>query len=560
LVDEALVPAVVEFDLSTSETTGDGTLTVVVRDPGGVIDPALRVQFYVTQNGIRALESASTAPSAGVTTGTYTKTKALDEKHVTLIEPIITLLDASVIQPGAQTFDADKVANVENLDVATDGPNGTVMATFDSDTVTGAGTGGGRYRIDGGAWTTFDVNATTRVASFVVALSAVATQLVEVQGKNAAAEWGPSITTRVPLFAGSGTASGPTLTVTPTPGTSSYSIAWTGTGTVQLSINGGSYGTPSASPISVTRTSNDQVYAFKATAAGQTIGDSITVPSLEKGTDVPDLTVVAGTPTATQTPFTVSATNPSGGTAPTITVTPTNCTMVIGGSTFSTAQTVSSGTVVTVNRPSSTQSEQATIRFRAAIAGAGAEEISRTVPTALALGPSLSLTVVPGPTSYSIGYTATGTVQYRVDNGSLVSPGSNPFTIGRNAVGGADQVVTVTATADGQTTSSPVTVPAQSDNYTVSLSAPQPAGVNYPTNTLVAVTWTASGFLSGTTFDLAYDFDDGATLGNLTNTSSGVQINVPSLGGTTKYRITLTAIYSGKTVVTKLGFGGAIPI
>lgn len=75
--------------------------------------------------------------------------------------------------------------------------------------------------------------------------------------------------------------------------------------------------------------------------------------------------------------------------------------------------------------------------------------------------PSLDVNVVPGSTSYSIGYGATGTVTFRVDNGSYSTPGSNPFTVSRNSAGGVDKVVTLKATLDSQIITNSVTVPAQ---------------------------------------------------------------------------------------------------
>lgn len=72
--------------------------------------------------------------------------------------------------------------------------------------------------------------------------------------------------------------SGPSLTVTPTPGETSYSIVWSGTGTITVSIDGAAYATPSASPISVTRGTVDKTYAFKAVLDGQTLTNVVVVP------------------------------------------------------------------------------------------------------------------------------------------------------------------------------------------------------------------------------------------------------------------------------------------
>ena len=84
--------------------------------------------------------------------------------------------------------------------------------------------------------------------------------------------------------------SGPSLTVTPTPGGTSYSIVWSGTGTITVSIDGAAYATPSASPITVTRTTADQTYAFKAVLDGQTITNTVVIPKV-----IPTITISAPT-------------------------------------------------------------------------------------------------------------------------------------------------------------------------------------------------------------------------------------------------------------------------
>ena len=82
---------------------------------------------------------------------------------------------------------------------------------------------------------------------------------------------------------------GPSLTVTVTPGASSYSIAWSGDA-VTLSIDGAAYGAPPASPITVNRNAAngaDKIYSFNATLDGQTISDVVIVPAVARdfGTD-----------------------------------------------------------------------------------------------------------------------------------------------------------------------------------------------------------------------------------------------------------------------------------
>lgn len=77
---------------------------------------------------------------------------------------------------------------------------------------------------------------------------------------------------------------GPSLTVTPTPAPTQYSIAWVaGAGTiVTLSIDGAADAAPGASPIVVARNASggpDKIYRFKAVADGQTITQTVIIPA-----------------------------------------------------------------------------------------------------------------------------------------------------------------------------------------------------------------------------------------------------------------------------------------
>jgi hypothetical protein len=72
---------------------------------------------------------------------------------------------------------------------------------------------------------------------------------------------------------------GPDLIVTATPSTTSYSIAWSGSG-VLLSIDGGAFGTPPASPITVSRNTFGgavKSYVFKGTQDGRSVTIAIAV-------------------------------------------------------------------------------------------------------------------------------------------------------------------------------------------------------------------------------------------------------------------------------------------
>lgn len=351
---------------------------------------------------------------------------------------------------------------------------------------------------------------------------------------------------------------GPTLDVRATPGstpTGNYTITYSGTGTITYSADGASYTTPPGSPISVARHDTlDKTYSFKASADGQEIVDSVVVPSLKSDGLVPDLTVTPGTPTSTQQPYTVTATNPrTGGTAPTITVTPVNTDMVIGGVTYSTAQTVSSGTVVTANRPSSTTTTQAHIKFRATLSGGGSEEVNRTIPAQLNVGPTLQVRGTPGETSWSIDYTGTGTITYSVDGGSFTTPPGSPITV---TLDNQPHSYTFKASLDGQDVVDTVNIPravAFSPSLSIAVSGDDPTNI-------VTISWTPSGMLSGTQYDVTWDFDNGLTIGSADNQTSPKNVSVPSLDSTTPFKVTVTAVYNGATVITKSKFGVAVPV
>lgn len=178
---------------------------------------------------------------------------------------------------------------------------------------------------------------------------------------------------------------GPTLIVTPTPGATSYSIVWSGD-SVTLSIDGAAYGAPGASPITVTRNAAngaDKIYAFRAVLDSQTVTDTVVIPAIgavdtDTNTVTPDLTVTPSSPTATTQTFTASATNPSGGAAPTITYSVIGCTAA-GGTITSAGNPHTYSAAVVVDRPAWDTSVQATITFKAAIASNGSSVISRTV-------------------------------------------------------------------------------------------------------------------------------------------------------------------------------------
>jgi hypothetical protein len=266
------------------------------------------------------------------------------------------------------------------------------------------------------------------------------------------------------------TPAGPSLTVTPTSGSSSVSIAYSSSVAVDLSINGAAYSAAPASPVVVTRPSAGSAaleYTFRATGTGVTVTDSVTIPALDLDTNTvtPDLVVTPSNPTTTAQDFTVSATNPSGGAAPGVFVLlkgTTGSGSVSGAISDGVEKTLSSGEVVTVNRAAFDTTAQVSATFRATIAGQGTERIQRTVLNQVktTFGPSLDVTATPGSSSYSIAYTGSGgTVQLSIDGGAYATAAASPIVVTRPAAGQPSKVYAFRITADGQTVTDFATVP-----------------------------------------------------------------------------------------------------
>lgn len=93
-------------------------------------------------------------------------------------------------------------------------------------------------------------------------------------------------------------------------------IYWSGSGTIEVDINGGGYGTPSASPINVTKTSGAQTYQFRSSLNGLfafslvvvTPGAS-TIPSLVSVAATEDTPISCGFPWAIEVSWTTADAN-----------------------------------------------------------------------------------------------------------------------------------------------------------------------------------------------------------------------------------------------------------
>ena len=355
---------------------------------------------------------------------------------------------------------------------------------------------------------------------------------------------------------------GPQLILTPTPGPTSYSIAWSGDGTITVSINGGSYGTPGTSPIVVTRTTSDQSYAFKSVLNGQTEYETIIVPALGSTLDYPLLHIIPGTSTATVTPVEVTFSDPLGATTPTGTYDLINCTAAGGTIGPGTGFSITSGTTVNVDRPAFSTTAVAAINFHAAIGSAtsnGGLTILNQVKTSF--GPSITATYTPiSNTSGTVAWSASGdsvAVTLSIDGAaptSVATSGSTGVTLDANT-----HSYTYAATADGQTVPAIVTVPAAGGG-TKSLSIvggyATNAGATGPPFNELTVTWSDSGFPTGTTFDLQYNNGGSPPSYGTHLAATGTSYSFTSVtfngGGSVPGtgQLTVTAQFNGQTLAT----------
>jgi hypothetical protein len=376
------VPAVFTLQPSVAETTTQGTLTLVVSDPGSVLNAAWTngtittpIHFEVQRLGVKTIEAPTTLPGGGATTGTYTKVITLLDHPVTLLG-FAHMIDGSVRAIGAWTFDSNKVSDLVNGTVANNGTTATVTVRWDTDALVGANCA--RYSLNGGtSYTTVTVDSQL-LTQFDVTRTA-SKQTVLVQAKNAIdGAWGNVSVVEIDAYV----SEGPSFDVHLVEHATTTDVYWScSSGVATLSIDGGTASTPGASPITVTRPAAGGVklnYKFAFTLGGQTITDAVDVLPIDADTATPNLSVTPGTPTATTQPYTVTFSNPkSGGSAPTGSVTCTGCTMTIGGTTYvdGTTQAITTGAVVTANRPIGATATQSKLKVDAAISGGGSESI-----------------------------------------------------------------------------------------------------------------------------------------------------------------------------------------
>lgn len=167
---------------------------------------------------------------------------------------------------------------------------------------------------------------------------------------------------------------GPSLSVTSTPTSSTYTIAYTAIGTLTLSINGGAFAAPPASPFSVSRPAAaqpDATYLFRCVKDGLEVTKQVNVVAVDKSTNTPGLAAIAAGTTALTTAFNVST-----ATAATVTMTLTGCTAQ--GFSGAGPHTLTLPTTVVFNRPGAAAGN-GSVTFNASITGGGSETITRVV-------------------------------------------------------------------------------------------------------------------------------------------------------------------------------------
>lgn len=172
------------------------------------------------------------------------------------------------------------------------------------------------------------------------------------------------------------------------------------------------------------------------------------------------------------------------------------------------------------------------------------------------VGPSLKVVTTPGASSYSLVITYDGTIAYALDGVTQsVSGWTSPYTlvITRGDIGANTQVAALSVTKDSITISESINVPPK-DITSASLSIPTQTADD--TTETYEFDWTASGFPTGTTYDLNYrtvttngDVEEGFFTG-LTLTNQDVTSGY-NIGANPTYQMTVTAVLSGSVLMSR---------
>jgi hypothetical protein len=125
------VAKTVYWAISVSESAGVGTLRIAVTDPDNLLHATTPIGFDLTEEGVL---TTNVAPSRTIAVNTWERDIPLHPKHVAIIEPVLHLATGGVIRPGAETFDIDKIAHIENVRVSNDDMLATILVDGDTDT------------------------------------------------------------------------------------------------------------------------------------------------------------------------------------------------------------------------------------------------------------------------------------------------------------------------------------------------------------------------------------------------------------------------------------------
>lgn len=359
---------------------------------------------------------------------------------------------------------------------------------------------------------------------------------------------------------------GPNLTVTPTPYTSTYSVAWTGDG-VTLSIDGGAYATPGASPIIVNRSAvngPDKVYTFKGTLDGQTVTNTVTIPAVG-APETPNLTVTCTGTSDTQMTFVVTAASPSGGGVPTILGYLTDATFA---SIHSNGGSITSGDTVIINRPAFASKRDGMYRVRATANGGTAyEEITWNIAPQVqtSFGPSLTITPISFATTYSLYWSGDSVQVDKSDGNGFVAPSTSPMIVNRPSVGSADLVYTFRGTKDGQEVTNSITITAQGTPDTPNLNVTPTASSTQ--QSFYCTMTAASGTPVGVVYLTGASFASSHYSGGPFNSGDTIIVDKPTFGNQAG-SIRILATLNGKkeeisrTIVTqiKTSFGPSMQL
>jgi hypothetical protein len=295
---------------------------------------------------------------------------------------------------------------------------------------------------------------------------------------------------------------------------------------------------------------------FTASRPGYTPdSDAADIPAQEQDTVTPDLSVVPSVPTTTQQSFTVTSSNPSGGAGPATYVIirgTTGTGSSIGAIADGTLNLVPSGEVITVNRAAFGTTTQASVEFYAELAGGGIARIQRTILNQVktSFGPSIDGSSVLTPANDTLTWTSVGTLTLKVDGVSTSVP-TSPYVVTRD---GANHTWDFLATLDSQTFPWSVAIPRLDPPSGFTLTSVVGTATFVPDH--LTVTFSQSGFPSGTQFNVSYTVDatttgDG-TSGGLDNTTSGHVFTVSAWPSSTPSgSITVDAVYNGQVIATK---------